>query len=884
METLLYINSNIDTHTEYTKKRIADQSGNFIISGPHEYDSDHKFKAGETNTGNSLSFPSTSEHKLTDNFHVFNFGVRDFSFQSWAKFDKSSDRDKKRHVILSKWKGADNTPPNRIFRWSYVHDNKNPAKSYLGFEYGGPNGFANEEFPTLSLVGSDSHDGKFQLIKNGHVENSVFDANHVWERTSDTGESIDNPDLLIMKKRTDPTRYDRIGKTNNEKFTDGNLIEDTSFIKDWQTRILENNITAKICETDSKIDVSIKANTIQDSDVIVTIKSNSGFEQAKRIRNVGVGLYETTLNLNKNGKISGSEYDIKLVDVFITTPGGNWKSRFINFREKQNFDCDDMEIMTDYDWKTDIKSPLSVTSPDHVGVSYFINSKKIEASKGTYRISFLYDIDGPLDEALASEYDFSVYVLNSLDNIPTNSDGVIPTTDIVVKKTLTSEDLIVGTNSIQFDISEQLDLYVVLINSTKEQSTESTITALSLRLLEINNGIDPLDFYIVKPSISSKITAKICETDSKIDVSIKANTIQDSDVIVTIKSNSGFEQAKRIRNVGVGLYETTLNLNKNGKISGSEYDIKLVDVFITTPGGNWKSRFINFREKQNFDCDDMEIDLNVNASYDMDSKIDVSDYVEVGHIHKLECGDLVDDNWHYLYTSAYYDHAAVGDPPSVVELGVDDKYEKGPRVKDGITPLVDYFSNSDNSVDRTIYLTSIAPYFEKSSEVAYADRLYVQDVYVGKDQSGDVNNFHGNIDTLIVSEFVVHGSSELYSEDDRVSQPACQIDAKSMSMVGTYDENTKYKINCKENLDIKTYEPTHADVETPANALEMYKKQVGSLEYLKSIWHLATPPESEDLDNWRWELKFINPPWFVDRTEEQMIAWADQEKNQEQEV
>ena len=102
METLLYINSNIDTHTEYTKTRIADQTGNFIISGQHDYTSEHKFTTGDSGVGNSLSFPSASEHKLTDNFHVFNFGVRDFSLQAWAKFDGSIDRDKKRHVILSK--------------------------------------------------------------------------------------------------------------------------------------------------------------------------------------------------------------------------------------------------------------------------------------------------------------------------------------------------------------------------------------------------------------------------------------------------------------------------------------------------------------------------------------------------------------------------------------------------------------------------------------------------------------------------------------------------------------------------------------------------------------------------------------------------------------
>jgi len=266
------------------------------------------------------------------------------------------------------------------------------------------------------------------------------------------------------------------------------------------------------------------------------------------------------------------------------------------------------------------------------------------------------------------------------------------------------------------------------------------------------------------------------------------------------------------------------------------------------------------------------------GNYDMNSKVDVSEYVEVGHIHKLECGSLVDENWHHLYTSAYYDHTIREDAPSAVELGVDDLYIKENRIRDGITPVITYSNNQDKTPDREMYLTSIAPYFEESSEEDYVEKLLVQDVHIGKDQTGDINNFQGNVDTLVVSEFVVHGSSDSYSEEPRNIQPKCQVDATSMSIVGKYDDNTQYQINCDENLDIKLYEPTHADIENPTNALEMYKKHIGSAEYLKSI----RPDSDGDLDNWRWELKFINPPWFVDRTFDEMIQWEEHEQAQDQ--
>ena len=51
METLLHINSNRDDHSEYTKTRVADQTGNFIILGDDAiYNDDFKLKKHNKNT------------------------------------------------------------------------------------------------------------------------------------------------------------------------------------------------------------------------------------------------------------------------------------------------------------------------------------------------------------------------------------------------------------------------------------------------------------------------------------------------------------------------------------------------------------------------------------------------------------------------------------------------------------------------------------------------------------------------------------------------------------------------------------------------------------------------------------------------------------------
>ena len=150
METLLYINSNKDLHTEYTKTRVADQTGNFIINGKNEYSKNFKFRTGKLKYGNSLKFPSIEPLYINDHYNVFNFGPRDFSIRTWLKFGNAESKSNTRFsksIIISKWSdNYEEVEKNKVFRFSYVRDNEKPEESYLSFEYAGPKGYPNENF------------------------------------------------------------------------------------------------------------------------------------------------------------------------------------------------------------------------------------------------------------------------------------------------------------------------------------------------------------------------------------------------------------------------------------------------------------------------------------------------------------------------------------------------------------------------------------------------------------------------------------------------------------------------------------------------------------------------------------------------------------------
>ena len=662
METLLYINSNIDTHTDYTKTRVADQAGNFIINGQHEYSSDYKFRTGNKKTGNSLKFPSSETLHINDHYNVFNFGPRDFSIRTWIKFNKPTENSNllfSKNVILSKWSdNFESTETNKVFRYSYVRNNLNPEKSYISFEYAGPKGYHNENFPHINIIGTSSgmYDGSYSKVTEKIVSDE-FDKNfHVWQKHSDDD---DNSDLLVMRKRNDPLEFDSIGESDMEIFRKNNLLGDYGFL--------------------------------------------------------------------------------------------NWIANGDNSE----------------DWKTS-ESPYQIETPTK-GNSSFTNESEISATAGEYVFSFSTSFDN-----LNNEFggDFKVYVLNR--KISKSSD--ITDTDIVIKKN--KNEIAFGQNNFYFKLDQAIDgLYI---------------------LFEFEGG-----------SVSSQPPIKVSGCSLKVR-------------------------------------------NELNKINNDEF-------------------FILKYEQGNYN----ESNLSEN----------ISKFVEVGHHHKMECGDLNDGKWHYLYVSCFYEHDFVkNDAIAKIQLGVDEMFLMENRIREDVSPTVKYVDNKDGTSDRELYLSAISPHFEKTTNGEYNTKLSMQNVIIGSDLVNSENDLLGNIDTLIIGEYTDHEDETSYKAFPKNIQPKCVVDALAKSIVGFYDDDTEYYINeldKPENMDIKIFEPTHADEANLSTSLSIYKKQIGNMEYLSSVWNGNRDITQEDLDKWKWELKFMSPPNFLIYTEEEMSEWEQSNSQKE---
>ena len=260
--------------------------------------------------------------------------------------------------------------------------------------------------------------------------------------------------------------------------------------------------------------------------------------------------------------------------------------------------------------------------------------------------------------------------------------------------------------------------------------------------------------------------------------------------------------------------------------------------------------------------------------------------MEVGHLQKLQCGDLNDNDWHYLYISCFYDHDYVkNDATAKIHLGVDDLFLEEDRIREGISPTIKYLNNKDGTADRELYLSAISPHFEKTANGEYTSKLSMQNVNIGSDSVNSQYDFIGEIDTLIVNEYTLHEDETSYKLFPNNEQPSCVIDALSNSVVGFYDENTKYFINeldDSDEMNVTIFEPTHADEESPTSSLAVYKKQLGTIEYLKSKVDNETEITEDDLNKWKWELKFMNPPTFLVYTQEELDDWEHKNSLKEQ--
>ena len=131
--TLLLVNGNIDGSSEYNSKQIGDQSGNYWISSNSEVIySDDILNPTTSEYHKSIAFNENSDCATVDVNHLLNFSDREFSVDTWVKFDTTSHDLSKRHIIVSKWDNTGSVDDDKVFRFYYKHTT--PPETRLYYE------------------------------------------------------------------------------------------------------------------------------------------------------------------------------------------------------------------------------------------------------------------------------------------------------------------------------------------------------------------------------------------------------------------------------------------------------------------------------------------------------------------------------------------------------------------------------------------------------------------------------------------------------------------------------------------------------------------------------------------------------------------------------
>jgi|SaaInlV_100m_DNA_2_1039680.scaffolds.fasta_scaffold12173_1 hypothetical protein len=254
------------------------------------------------------------------------------------------------------------------------------------------------------------------------------------------------------------------------------------------------------------------------------------------------------------------------------------------------------------------------------------------------------------------------------------------------------------------------------------------------------------------------------------------------------------------------------------------------------------------------------------------SATNVSGDVISGGTMEFPCGNLMDDEWHSVYFASL-GHGASGKDNPLYDFAVDGNFTRTEYEYDETHPTIVYTDNPDGSEDREEYLSSIQPHYETGNKMTYIDKLQHQSVFIGSDSSGSY--LHGKLDTIRISEYAIYEDEESYLENYD-TKPTRRILPAEWENVCKYDEHTEldvYEWGDDEFINVKIIEPTYADVDEPTTSFELYKKYLGSEEYLKKFWKGDGVPSDLDMDKWRWELKYIKFPMQLDMTHEVMKSY-----------
>jgi hypothetical protein len=899
--TLLLVNGNIDGSSEYNSKQIGDQSGNYWISSNSEVIySDDILNPTTSEYHKSIAFNENSDCATVDVNHLLNFSDREFSVDTWVKFDTTSHDLSKRHIIVSKWDNTGSVDDDKVFRFYYKHTTPPETRLYYEDIY---ISFSSTE---VLINGNSTDTFEFSAgrayrltFSNEYLEKDIgipegvgFSSNEllfsgVSNYSLDLDESgyeeLDNLEDLLIKNSEDLPYPEFVD------FPEDDIVSESSDDYVSYMRQRYGILHSYIVEIENGILLNLPAiGTAEFGDVeiklsnITRIGDETSFEEDSDSENDVVSLISMTKQVSYNRQsqtpygtlvfefngIRGyeSEYrNIKLESEFIfknivyesSDDNTFFPTNFsnLNFDQVQldKMNPDISKLLNDASskvWRSNIGILIYSKFFDY-GEFYTSRSDINVASEGDEPDINKFEYEKYLNKTVDQRFLFLpcvsvdvntgwVKFLESQEQpIEELSESLQDYVNILEETTYISD----GICNFSFDYSLTQDNEVIVSFYTKEDDGEYTWKEkIRLSSSEIRNITDGIEEFI---SDVVDNTEEVTE-----------NTEMSDEEFANIDSRVRTEYDKTTGNsVYAGRYV--------GKHTTDNYIADRVVVYITKPNKNWSDRTA-------FDTHD----ITDSSQYIIDA-IDITDHVSSGMKYELPTDDLIDGQWHHLYFGRVglttTDEQTGNDR---VVFGVDGNFTEfnNSYASDQTIP---YMKLSNDTTSRVVKLTSIQPFYEAiTGKTPYEKFLNQSLIKIGSDNQSIIGNLHGVVDSLRINEFLTFKSQEELTEyHASKTQPECWMYISDSNNYAIYDENTQYNLSGRSGifgvdlLDVIRY------TELPTNKFEAFKHEMGSVSYIRKFVdsdydEYTDEKKDEVVNSWRWRLKFLIPVNELIKTKE----------------
>ncbi len=848
--TILLLNGNIDSSTEYAKEQIGDQSGNFWISkNEHVTYSTDILNEDASEYHKSISVNDSSKLELVDTRHLFNFGNREFSIDAWVKFDEGQKHIQKDHTIIAKWNDTGAPSDSKLFKFYYSHV---------------PNQNSDVEEQTIEISSTTygfTFDGKNHdelNITHGKIYNLIFDAN-----------------MWIPSTQLPPT-------TSTETATSTETTTSTDTVDEFYG--LPSDVTIE-CRTTDMLSVFDIITDGQDEELPYSEIENQwdGLQfpnppQSQTETESSVDQQPTETNTETDEPVEKSAYGV--LGRYITEiPNGiqldltSLDSEQLQFTLTHTYTESHTEVVI-----PEVGVPNFGLVDDDVLTDIYADYMEYYEQFPTTQTS-----TENVEEPLAYSEWISQFNHQSTETV---THDAVPTSTSTIN--LVDINNIATINIEPTDTSDSNSSKLVFeYNGLKGYKSEYRSIRLSKSFSHNGVEYDAPDRF--EPTRFADITipeehlATIPDELSNL-LSDKFSKVWIGDfglVIYPIFTDyAGFYQVRtdiRIPSTNPTTTQTETQAPPHTQTTTqSAFSVDEYREYLSTD----VDRTFKFIPIESYNELTGELTFKSSESGDVTST-DITDCIRTGIVRELGVGNLIDGEWHHVYftTSA---------PPVENESTFNERVTFG---LDGeLTHSdIDYLRDDNlayiqykHQLSKKIKLTSIQPFFEAADfGTPYDKFLTIGITSIGHDNSTNGNNMIGLIDSLRVNEFETFESDyDYYDFYTKKTAPNCFLYVEGVSEYAMFDENTKYDFSVGPLAPQITLSGVVRYTDSPTTPFEALKTEMGSIAYLKRIighdLSAKTPDEIEGiLEEWRWKLKFIAPTFDLRNTKEVVEAYEE---------